>query len=145
MLAILKPRRLSSALVLGVVVCGIIALVLQGLAQSRYEALDRARADLAMARQAAVGGTERLLQPYRLSLEAVANGIDVLERHEADPGIRQILLFDSSTHAPFFSAILVLDVDGRVRRTVEQENLPDARIGLVPLENVDAVGHRLER
>lgn len=113
--AIQKLRRVPSALTMSLVVIGIVALVVQSLAQSRSEALERARSDLGAARQSAVGGLERLLQPYRLSLEAVAKGIDILERHESDPAIRQILLFDSSARSPFFSAILVLGPEGRVR------------------------------
>jgi PAS domain S-box-containing protein len=57
----------------------------------------------------------RDLETYALSLEAVAEGLQLPDLDRLSPKLRDLLLFDNSSHAPQYGSILVLDENGRVK------------------------------
>ena len=56
----------------------------------------------------------RDLETYALSLQAVVSGLAMPELASLSPNVRDALLFDSSSHAPQFGSILVIDEHGKL-------------------------------
>ena len=69
-------------------------------------------------------GIARNIEAYDLSLQAVADGVEVPEIMAADPKVRNAALFDRSTTAKYLGALFVLDETGR----------PTITSGVAPLE-----------
>ena len=58
----------------------------------------------------------RDLETYALSLQAVVDGLNMPEIDTLNPTVRDGLLFDSSSRAPQFGSILIVDENGKLKQ-----------------------------
>ncbi|HEX4192929.1 MAG TPA: response regulator [Stellaceae bacterium] len=97
------------------ILLGVLGLTSWRLMDSRAMAIDSAYQGAQNLASTLEVEIRRDLETYALSLQAVAEGLQLPELQTLSPKLRNLLLFDNSSHAPQYGSILVLDENGKLK------------------------------